>query len=293
VPVTLEQARALDALARHGTFTAAAAALRKGHTAVLYALRTLEEQTGLTLLDRRAYRTRLTAAGTRVLEECRRLLAAEAALEAVCAEIKTGWEPRLRVVFDGVMPPEPLLAAVGALVRQGAPTRFDVRAEFLAGVEDTFAREGADLMISVLPPRALALDAVRLPPVRMSLVAHRRHPLARGRHDRDALARHLLLTVRGSDPRLGLPTAGLESRSTVHLNDFTSKRAGVLAGMGYGWLPDALVAAELRRGTVVRVRWSGAATHTLEPHLYHRPHPAPLGRAARHIVGALRSLRGD
>ena len=50
--VTLDQARALDALALHGTFAKAAAALHKQHTAVLYALRTLEAQTGLALLDR-------------------------------------------------------------------------------------------------------------------------------------------------------------------------------------------------------------------------------------------------
>ena len=50
--VSLEQARALDALARHGTFVAAADALHKGHTAVLYAVQSLERQTGLTLLDR-------------------------------------------------------------------------------------------------------------------------------------------------------------------------------------------------------------------------------------------------
>ena len=41
--LTLDQARALDALARHGTFARAAAALNKRHTAVLYAVRTLEE----------------------------------------------------------------------------------------------------------------------------------------------------------------------------------------------------------------------------------------------------------
>ncbi len=80
--VTLDQARALDALARHGTFAAAAEMLHKGHTAVLYALRTLEEQTELVLLDRRGYRTRLTPAGERVLEHCRKLLAAERELEA-------------------------------------------------------------------------------------------------------------------------------------------------------------------------------------------------------------------
>src|SRR5689334_17722029 len=128
--VTLEQARALDALARHGTFAAAATALRKGHTAVLYALRTLEEQTELTLLDRRGYRTRLTPAGERVLEHCRKMLAAERELEAACAEIRAGWEPSLRIVFDGIFPAEPLLRVVKELRTEGASTRFHVSAEF-------------------------------------------------------------------------------------------------------------------------------------------------------------------
>jgi DNA-binding transcriptional LysR family regulator len=45
--VTLDQARALDAFARTGTFQAAAKELHKVHTAVLYALKQLESQTGL------------------------------------------------------------------------------------------------------------------------------------------------------------------------------------------------------------------------------------------------------
>jgi hypothetical protein len=58
--ITLEWARALDALDRAGTLVGAAAQLHKGHTAVLYALGQLEAQTGLALLDRRGYRLRLT-----------------------------------------------------------------------------------------------------------------------------------------------------------------------------------------------------------------------------------------
>src|SRR5688572_10306098 len=68
--ITIDQARALDALDRHGTLVRAAAALHKGHPAVLYALRQLELQAGLDLLDRRGYRLRLTPAGRRVLAGC-------------------------------------------------------------------------------------------------------------------------------------------------------------------------------------------------------------------------------
>jgi DNA-binding transcriptional LysR family regulator len=130
-------------------------------------------------------------------------------------------------------------------------------------------RSAADLMIAVVPP-AVALTAVPLPALPASLVAHRDHPLAHGRHDTKALRRHLLLTVRGSDPRLELPTAAIEAHATVHLNDFGAKRAAVLAGIGYGWLPDALIADDLARGRVRRIAWTRASRHRFVPRLYHR-----------------------
>ncbi len=272
--LSLDQARALDALDRLGTFTRAAAELGRAHTSVLYLLRTLEDRLGLVLLDRTGYRTTLTPAGRRVLDGCRALLAAEAELTATVAALRAGWEPALAVVFDGIVPIEPLLLAVGALAHERVPTRIDVRAEFLAGVEDGFVRSGADLMIAVLPPRLPGLTAVALSTVHASLVAHRDHPLGRGRHGVAALRQHVLVTVRGSDPRLDLPTAGIEQGSTVHLNDFASKRAAILAGIGFGWLPDAMIGD----APLVRVRWSGAATHRFHPRLYHRGHPGPAGR---------------
>jgi DNA-binding transcriptional LysR family regulator len=286
--ITLEQARALDALARHGTFARAAAALRKQHTAVVYAMKTLEEQTSLELLDRRGYRTRLTPAGTRVLHECRRLLAAEKSFDATVEEIRGGWEPSLRIVFDGVVPAQPIVKETVRIGRT-APTRLHVSAEFLSGVEEAFVREHADLMISVLPPESVAVDARDLPRLEAWLVAHRSHPLARGRRTRgrEELEAHVLVDVRGSDPRLALSTAGLEPRSVVHLNDFAAKKSAIVGGMGYGWMPLHLIANEVARGALVPVRWSGGASSCFfQPRLYTRAN-VRLGRAASQLVDAL------
>jgi len=282
--ITLEQARALDALDRRGTFVGAATELGRGHTAVVYAIKTLEDALGFAVLDRSGYRTRLTPRGERVVDGCRALLAAEAALSATVSELRAGWEPSLAVVFDGIVPIEPLLRAVGRFVAERVPTRIDVRAEFLAGVEDAFDRTAAALMIAVVPPRALGLVAVELAALPASLVARADHPLATGRHDQRALGGQLLLTVRGSDPRLELPTAGIESRSTVHLNDFAAKRAAILAGLGYGWLPDVMIRAELASRELRRVRWTRGSTHVFHPRLYHRGAPGP---AARRLITAL------
>lgn len=290
--ITLDQARALDALARHGTFARAAATLRKRHTAVLYSLRTLEEQTGLSLLDRGGYRTRLTAEGEQVLVLARRLLAAEQEMESACEEMRTGWEPDLRLVFDGIFPVQPILDVAFALAKAGARTRVDLSSEFLAGVERTFAESGADLMITVLPASQVLshqLRVVRLAPIRALLVAHRDHPLGRAGGDlqREDLAAHVLLSVRGSDPRLSLSTAGLEPKIAVRLNDFHAKKAGILAKMGYGWLPEHLMESELARGTLVPLTWKHENQHIFEPRLFYRA-GRRLGPAARMVVDRLK-----
>lgn len=282
--VSLEQARALVALAQHGTFTGAAQVLRRGHSSVLYLMRTLEDVLGVAVLDRSGYRTALTPAGQRVLQACQLLVAADAALANAVTELRSGWEAQVHVVCDGIVPIAPLLTAVGALLAERVPTRIDVRAEFLAGVEEAFWQNDADLMIAVLPPSRAGLVGVALPPVDASLVVRGDHPLAHGFVSEAALREHVLLTVRGSDPRLLLPTAGIEAHATVRLNDFAAKHTAILAGVGYGWLPDGMIAADLGHGRLRRVQWAGAATHRFTPHLYHR---GPLGRAGQRLLDAL------
>jgi DNA-binding transcriptional LysR family regulator len=290
--VTLDQARALDALARHGTFAKAAAALRKQHTAVLYAVRTLETQTGLAILDRTGYRTKITASGEAVLAQCRKMLDAERELEALCEVIRTGWEPRLGVVFDGIVPADRVLRVVGELARERIPTRLTVTAEFLGGVEEAFVRGDGDLMISVLPPQTVTLAAVPMAPLRALLVAHREHPLtAKGAAvTDDELRAEVLLVVRGSDPRLRLSTSSLTVSTVVSLNDFHAKKTALLEGFGFGWMPEHLIAKELRKGTLARVRWRAGSTHTYHPHVYHRA-DRPVGRAAQRVIDALKQSR--
>lgn len=284
---TVEHARALDALARHGTLQAAARALKKGHPALLYSLRQLEELAGLPLLDRTGYRLRLTPAAERVLPALRSMLDAERRVRDLMHEARTGWEPRLRIVFDGVFPAAPLLEAVRSLTQAGAPTRLDVSADFLGGVEAAFLRDDADLMIAVVPVADGDLVTTALPPVRARLVAHAGHPLAKKKVVRVGdLERAVLLTVRGSDLRLELSTAALEPKSHVVLADFQAKRAAILAGIGFGWMPEHLVADDLDRGRLRAVRFDGGHTHDFRPRLYRR-RARPVGRAGRAVLVAL------
>jgi DNA-binding transcriptional LysR family regulator len=290
--ISLEQARVFDAFANTGTLQAAATALHKAHTAVLYALNTLEEQCGFPLLDRSGYRMRLTSAGEEVLRHCRRLLDAERALVSACSELRSGWEPVLRVVFDAIVPLGPVLEVVRVLQAAQAPTRVQLSVDSLTGVSARFEAERAHAMITVLPvDDQRGVLTAPLPALKARLLAHRRHPLVRGKQKkaaasssssttrltRAALAEHVLLTVRGSDPRLHLPTADLDAQSTVHLSDFHAKKAAIVAGIGFGWLPDWLSVDERARGELVALNVDGVGLHTFAPMLVMR---APVGPAA-------------
>lgn len=280
--VTLDQARALDAFARTGTFQAAAKELHKVHTAVLYALKQLESQTGLSLFDRTGYRTRLTASGEQVLARARKLLDAERELMATCEELRSGWEPVLKVVVDAIFPVGPVLEVVRRLKQRKAPTRVMISVDSLSAVEQRFEVEQANVMITVLPPTLSEVDVRPLPRLKARLVAHKQHPLAKRKTVTTAdLESQVMLTVRGSDPRLQLATRSLDQQSTVHLPDFHSKKAAILAGLGFGWLPEWLIDDELARGALVALPLKEGASHAFSPLLATR---GSLGPAARELV---------
>lgn len=283
--VTLDQARALDAFATHGSLQGAAASLGRVHTAVLYALKQLETQTGLELFDRSGYRTTLTSNGTEVLRHARALLDAERAFLSACTELSSGWEPVLHVVVDAIFPVNSVLEVARRLREKGAPTRLTLTVDSLGAVEQRFEAEQAQVMVTILPPAAADVTVHTLPKLKARLVAHRRHSLAKLERVTTAdLSNEVLVTVRGSDPRLQLATRGLDAHSTVQLADFHSKKAAILAGLGVGWLPEWLIEPELKQRTLVALPLEAGATHAFSPVLATRPR---LGPAATELVRAL------
>jgi DNA-binding transcriptional LysR family regulator len=286
--ITLEQARTLSAVARLGSFAKAAAELRKVHTAVLYAVKQLEEEVGLTLVDRSGYRATLTPLGRRVLEHCERMLAAEGELARFCETARLGHEPSLVVVYDGLLPVAPILTAVRAASEASPATRIALFSEYLGDVEARAAREQAGLVLAVVPLQAPLAEAVKLAPLPSVLVAAKGHPLTQmKRLSAEALAAHPYLTVRGSDQRLRMSTSPLDKVSEFRMSDFHAKRVALLAGMGWGWMPEYLVTQDLARKRLVVLGWGERGRHIFEPVLHRRHAAGEAGPATTAFVGAL------
>ena len=283
--VSLDHAKAFVALAEHGTFAAAGAALGKPHTSIVYAIARLEEETSLRLLDRTGHRSTLTPAGQRVLAGCKKLLAAHDELGQLCSELRGGTEPRLRIVVDASLPIEKLVRIVARLSALPSAPPMELETAVLAEVEERFTALDADVGLTVLPSERAGRPTVDLKPLTLRLVAHRDHPLARSRTRvaADELAKHVLLTVRGSDVRLGLPTTPIDAHGMVRFADFRAKRAALEAGLGYGWLP---LEKLTKSSGLVEVKWDGPSRHLLPVRLVTRraARLGPFGRAFRDAV---------
>ena len=283
----LDALQALDAVVRHGGFARAAVQLHKVQSAVSYQIRKLEEQLGVTLLDRRGYRVRLTPAGEVVLAEGRRLVAQAEHVASVAQQFAAGWEPRLTVIIDGLLPLEPTLRALKTLADERVPTRIQVKVEFLGGVQFRFEKDRADLMLVKDFAADPLLAAEALPDIECVLCVSPAHPLAGGRAvSLDALHQHVELSVQDSSDQ-GDDRHMFGGERVFYLSGFDTKKQALLMGLGFGWMPLYLVAAELRMGALRELRYVAGSRYRFTPLLVRRT-DAPLGRTGARLVALLR-----
>lgn len=287
---TLDQLKALDAIARTGSFAAAGAELHKVPSAVSYLIRTLESATGVDLFDRSRRQAVLTREGRRLLEESRAVLARAQDLQQVVLDLQGGWEPELHVVVDGALPMKDLTRCLKRFAEPDVPTRLHLEVAYREGVLRRFVEGPADLAV------VLGLEAgssqeghacTPLAPLELVLVVAPDHPMAGTRVDDPSQTSHVELVVRDSAHSAhDTPhTSFLGSRNVVHLSDFHSKRAALLECGGFGWVPTHLVKQDLVDGRLQLVdaspnRW------TYHPQVVTRAAPSP-GRASSLFLSLL------
>jgi DNA-binding transcriptional LysR family regulator len=287
--VTLEQARVLDAVARLGTVQKAAEELNRGHASMIYSLKRLEEQTELRIFEKVGRRNRLTHEGEVALKFCRKLLDTQREFSNSCKQIKSGWEPALKIVYDEVVDFNIIGQALYQLHRMKTPTEVKILSAHLGGVEALFAREAADFMVTILPLQKLQVKSKKLKPIDMLLVAHRDHPLCqagRARASIEDLNKHTFVTISTTPGQLGLGTEQMKFDSYFFVNSFMNKKMALMNKLGFGWLPDYLIQTELKKGTLQKVRTEIDNSHILSASLYFRAEES-LGAAARAFLEKL------
>ncbi|MGH6904754.1 MAG: LysR family transcriptional regulator [Geminicoccaceae bacterium] len=293
--LTLDQMRTFVAAADAGSFRAAAARLSRVQSAVSHAIGNLEAQLGVMLFDRSGHRPTLTPEGQALLADVRAILMKVDTMRARARGLGVGVELRLAIALD---PQFPLGLAAAALkdLHDAYPSVSVWIWTAPLGAAIAALREGRC---------ALAITAAEIPDPRIELeslsfvsraaVAAATHPLAaRSRAGEPLtaaeLADHLQIVVPDPSPLTEGRDFGVLSFGTWRVSDNETKRALILAGVGWGSLPLWLVERDLTEGRLVRVAAAefGQQGETfVRAYLAHRT-DQPLGPAARLLRQALR-----
>ena len=282
---SIDQLRVFLTVVETGSFTAAAKRLGRAVSAVSYTIANLEQQLGVSLFDREQTRTpKLTQAGVAILTKAKVVAIGVDDLRASARSLLKGVEAEVTLVVDVMLPSARLVDAVQAFEANFPTVTLRLHVEALSAVPQ-FVRQGGAMigvaggLLDVEPD----LELIHVGEVRMIPVAAPHHPLARGPVAPSAARYHrqLVLTVR--TPFSEGPDAGVFSAGTWRLADLGAKHALLLAGVGWGNMPEPNVAADLAAGRLIRLDLPEARSGAYAFHVIYRTDQPP-GPAASWLV---------
>jgi DNA-binding transcriptional LysR family regulator len=279
---TLDQLQVLAAVAESGSFSAAARRLHRAQSVVSYTIANLEAQLGLQLFDRAERRPTLTEAGRAMLGDARRVGRAMDELRARAAGLTAGLEAEVGLVVDVMFPPARLTATLKAFAREFPTVTLRLGIETLGAVVQLVLERAYGLGIS--GPIGLHTDGLARRPLceeALFPVAAPDHPLAQLPPPLPTAAfhEHTQLVLSDRSRRTEGRDFGVVSPRTWRLSDLGAKHALLLAGLGWGNMPETMVREDLRAGRLLRLQPEevGAARFPLV--LVHRT-DSPPGPAA-------------
>jgi DNA-binding transcriptional LysR family regulator len=259
----------VDAIARTGSFAAAARELGKVPSALTYSVRQLEDALDVLLFDRRSRTAQLTAAGHELLHEGRRLLHELDAVANRVRRVASGWEARLAIAVEDIVCSATLFELVEAFcaLRPGGgdeppPTRLALSTGVLSGTWEALLSGQADLAIGLAgdPPagtdgrNAGGLELRPLGEVPFVFCVAPHHPLAAEAEPLDdaRLVHHRAVAVADTALRFMRQTVNLlPGQDVLTVPSSHAKLEAQLRGLACGFLPEPLARPHLESGRLV------------------------------------------
>jgi DNA-binding transcriptional LysR family regulator len=252
---TLDQLKVLLSVIDAGSFAGAARKLNRATSVISYSIANLEAQLGLTLFDRQTTRKpQLTEAGRMVLAEARTVINGIDSLRAKSKGLLQGLESELHLVLDTLLPEHRVVDALTSFRAQFPTVTLHLYIESLGAVTKLVCDRIATIGIAGPLVSIDGIAKIAVGSVRMITVAAPNHPLATSTgHMPGAGREHVQLVLSDrSDLTRGRDIA-VVGTSTWRLADLGSKHMLLKAGIGWGNMPEPMVADDLATGRLIRL----------------------------------------
>ena len=256
----------MDTIARTGSFAAAARELGKVPSALTYSVRQLEEALDVLLFDRSSRQAQLTAAGSELLHEGRRLLQEMDAVANRVRRVASGWETQLSIGLEDIVSMSTVFEIVASFcqVRDskdvmalgGPATRLRLRTDVLAGTWEALVTGQVDLAIGIsgeyANPGGIELRPLGELAFVFCVAPH--HPLAllQGPLEDAQLVHHRAVAVADTAQRMTPITVNLlPGQDVLTVPSMRSKMEALLRGLGCGFVPEPFARAQIEAGRLV------------------------------------------
>ncbi len=278
----LEQLKVLRAVVETGTVKAAAEYLNKTQPAISQALKTLEFQAGVKLFNRSEYRLELTSLGKRVYLQSLRVMNESDDLAHLIRHFEKGNEEQLTVAVDATVDMALLLPALRSIQTGFPETNLILRTEMLSGTLDSVKDGRADLAVAPLPLFILEDSGMDYIPVSKAVLRNVASPDVlktlpdvsdisdlRGLHQ-------ILISDTGKQGDIFSLEFGVQKgQRRWYVSDPETKKQLILAGLGWGRLPDYLIREDLRSGRLEDIQLEHSH-HTMHLDIVAFRNPAPV-----------------
>lgn len=253
---TLDQLRVFLTVVETGSFAAAGRKLGRATSVISYAVANLETQLGLALFDRETTRKpQLTEAGQTVLAEARTVAHGIDGLRAKVKGLLGGLEAEVNLVVDVIFPTSRVVDALGAFQKEFPTVSLRLHVEALGAVTQYVLNRMATIGISgPLSASASGLERISVGSVELIPVAAPTHPLAKGKNKPSSASDHVQLVLTDRSRLTEGQDFGVMGRRTWRLADLGAKHALLMAGLGWGSMPEPMVRADLQAKRLVKLK---------------------------------------
>ena len=247
--ISLEHWQALIAVADFETFAKAAEAINKSQSTLSYAIKQIEQGTGVKLFTTQGRRAVLSTEGEQLVVHARELIARATRIETLASQFALGAEARITLRIEAIYPNSIILEALDRFSKQQPQTKIDYQRSVLSGSEQALLERNTDIVIGGrVPPGFVGKSLGRFRFVAAAAPSHPLHQIG-APITLEMLQEHRQLVVRDTGVRnIDAGWLGAHQRWTLDSPDLSIEAA--IKGMGFAWYAEALIAKHLDSGAL-------------------------------------------
>lgn len=249
--MTYEQVLVFHKIVQLGSFKAASNELHKTQPAISHAIKKLEEEMEVELFDRSGYRPVLTDHGKAFYERSVKILQGMQELESLANSFRNHEEPEIKLAVDGISPLPELLKLFRKFSERYPSTKLNLGFDILSEAERRVLDREAEMGITHFVSDSSVLDIIPITYVKMVPVISKDLLKEKTVTRQEQLLEIEQIVVKDKAGARGISFGLLDGGKKWRLSDSNFKREIIIAGMGWGHLPEHTIQQELKDGQLI------------------------------------------